>query len=398
MNVFRFKCLAAIVSSRRAPSAVSSVIAGWTPFLRLVRSTACALIVAAIPFEAPAAQLWNLGFTGGGSDMSQDGSVVVGALGQGGGGPFRWTAAGGVQVLGANGQAAAVSADGSVISGKVDNRPFRWTASGGMESIASVITYPWAGFGGGDMSFDGTTIVGSYNEGSGPRAYKWSTTAGFVTVNSGWSSLERISGDGRFGVGFIGDQPARWDLTTNTYQLLETRSGYYSVSGISADGATVVGAESVIIGTSWVGIPWYWTSSTGRVPMTPPRGGDFINAAVSPDGRYVSLSWTFASAWLFDRQTQIYRNMADIFRDEGLPALGEYNIFSVSAITGDAVRGYNVTGVINPGNSTPTAYAVTGIFAGTGTVPEIDPAGLGSVLALVTGSLGLLERRRRARR
>jgi len=27
-------------------------------------------------------------------------------------------------------------------------------------------------------------------------------------------------------------------------------------------------------------------------------------------------------------------------------------------------------------------------------VPEIDPAGIGSVLALVTGALGLLERRR----
>jgi hypothetical protein len=27
-------------------------------------------------------------------------------------------------------------------------------------------------------------------------------------------------------------------------------------------------------------------------------------------------------------------------------------------------------------------------------VPEIDPAGMGSVLALVTGALGLLERRR----
>lgn len=30
-------------------------------------------------------------------------------------------------------------------------------------------------------------------------------------------------------------------------------------------------------------------------------------------------------------------------------------------------------------------------------VPEIDPAGLGSVLALVTGALGLLERRRSKR-
>jgi hypothetical protein len=32
---------------------------------------------------------------------------------------------------------------------------------------------------------------------------------------------------------------------------------------------------------------------------------------------------------------------------------------------------------------------------GSAPVPEIDPAGLGSVLALVTGTLGLLERRRR---
>jgi len=31
---------------------------------------------------------------------------------------------------------------------------------------------------------------------------------------------------------------------------------------------------------------------------------------------------------------------------------------------------------------------------GSAAVPEIDPAGIGSVLALVTGALGLLERRR----
>ena len=36
---------------------------------------------------------------------------------------------------------------------------------------------------------------------------------------------------------------------------------------------------------------------------------------------------------------------------------------------------------------------VTGVDAST-PVPEIDPAGLGSVLALVTGALGPLERRR----
>ena len=35
-------------------------------------------------------------------------------------------------------------------------------------------------------------------------------------------------------------------------------------------------------------------------------------------------------------------------------------------------------------------------ITGSTPVPEIDPVGIGSVLALVTGALGLLERRRRA--
>jgi hypothetical protein len=39
-------------------------------------------------------------------------------------------------------------------------------------------------------------------------------------------------------------------------------------------------------------------------------------------------------------------------------------------------------------------YGVSPELVVPGAVPEIDPAGIGSVLALVTGALGLLERRR----
>lgn len=60
---------------------------------------------------------------------------------------------------------------------------------------------------------------------------------------------------------------------------------------------------------------------------------------------------------------------------------------------------------MGPGGDPPsTAYRLYGLSeeltvgAGPSGIPEIDPAGLGSVVALVTGSLGLLERRRRARR
>jgi len=47
-------------------------------------------------------------------------------------------------------------------------------------------------------------------------------------------------------------------------------------------------------------------------------------------------------------------------------------------------------------NNTDGDLQLTNMLVVTGSpVPEIDPAGLGSVLALVTGTLGLLERRRR---
>lgn len=35
------------------------------------------------------------------------------------------------------------------------------------------------------------------------------------------------------------------------------------------------------------------------------------------------------------------------------------------------------------------------VASGPAPVPEIDPAGMGSVLALVTGAIGLIEQRRR---
>lgn len=45
-------------------------------------------------------------------------------------------------------------------------------------------------------------------------------------------------------------------------------------------------------------------------------------------------------------------------------------------------------------STNPNGPVTFNAVIGSAGVPEIDPAGLGSVLALVTGALGLLERRR----
>lgn len=50
------------------------------------------------------------------------------------------------------------------------------------------------------------------------------------------------------------------------------------------------------------------------------------------------------------------------------------------------------------GNYTTSSYAMFGVseqLTATAAVPEIDPAGIGSMLALIGGGLGLLERRRK---
>jgi len=72
---------------------------------------------------------------------------------------------------------------------------------------------------------------------------------------------------------------------------------------------------------------------------------------------------------------------------------------SSSVTVGHTYYGGNWLYTDPPGSAVAsTAYRLFAVspelIAGVGPVPEIDPAGIGSVLALVTGALGLLERRR----
>ena len=67
---------------------------------------------------------------------------------------------------------------------------------------------------------------------------------------------------------------------------------------------------------------------------------------------------------------------------------GKWYSYDVHAIAGSPV----VISLKSTGDSNAVISAVT--FSSAASIPEVDPAGIGSVLALVTGALGLLERRR----
>ena len=363
------------------------------------------LLTVVLAGRSPAASLTYLGFAGVGYDMSSDGQVVVGRISSNGyGGAFRWTAATGMQVLSTDAEATGVSADGSTVCGTKGApggggwRAFRWTEGSGLVTLRNDISY------GNDISADGSTVIGSFNEGFGNRPFVWSATTGARTLpvpnesHNTFGDAVKITGDGTKAFGtstFPGafGQPARWTLNPDPYDRIDPTVNMNSpdVTGISADGSVVAGTTLSHDGRA----PWYWTALSGLVYMAPAGAASWV--AVSPDGRYVTYQIRGVTS-LFDRSTLSVQNLADVFANEGLPVLGQYNSFSVRAITGDAVSGYNFTGGIDEGWNIPGAYVVRGIFAGSAAVPEIDPAGLGSVAALVTGALGLAEKRLRARR
>jgi hypothetical protein len=72
---------------------------------------------------------------------------------------------------------------------------------------------------------------------------------------------------------------------------------------------------------------------------------------------------------------------------------------SVGATTGGTDAAWIRDGGSSPADFSRSLYGIseTLTVASPSSVPEIDPAGMGSVLALVTGALGLLEQRRRKR-
>jgi len=91
--------------------------------------------------------------------------------------------------------------------------------------------------------------------------------------------------------------------------------------------------------------------------------------------------------------------------------LNEWNDLNGTAGGSRGIRGgnwisYGASNLLSSFRTTDFTYGeehhggfrLAGSVSSPSGVPEIDPAGLGSVLALVTGSLGLLERRRRDRR
>ena len=151
---------------------------------------------------------------------------------------------------------------------------------------------------GGDISADGSTVVGEsrdFNTG-GSRAYRWTAATGMVdlgTLPGGTVSYaSAVSADGSVVVGrgntsgATGAHAYRWTAATGMVDLgtLPGASGYMGASGVSADGSVVVGGVNTSAGER----AFRWTQATGMVDLGTPFGtGDYDVAGISANGSVI---------------------------------------------------------------------------------------------------------------
>jgi probable HAF family extracellular repeat protein len=219
------------------------------------------------------------------TDVSADGSVVVGTNTKTPGfrhSPFRWTQETGMVDLGSYPDgwfgwydlANGVSADGSVIVGRVDgltNQAFRWTQSSGVVGLGDLAGGSFDSSA-TDVSADGSVIVGYGNSVNGREAFRWTQETGMVglgTVPSGGSigSFLGISADSSVIVGYDysanGTEAFRWTQETGMVGLGTLPDGDPNYGGqyisTSANGSIIVGAST--------NKAFHWTQKTGMVSL-----------------------------------------------------------------------------------------------------------------------------------
>jgi len=196
------------------------------------------------------------------SDVSYDGSVVVGQTKSFGGfRAFRWIPGVGVQILGDIGaRGFGVSPDGGTVVGQIDggNREaFRWTESGGIVGLGTLNgSIESAAYG---ITEDGLTIVGRCFSGR-DEAFLWNESVGMIGLGdlpggsfSSWA--KDVSADGSLIVGCsktdIGWEAFLWNESNGMRNLKEVLEDDFKLNltgwtltwanGVSADGTTIVG-------------------------------------------------------------------------------------------------------------------------------------------------------------
>ncbi len=278
--------------------------------------------------------------------VTADGSVVVGRSTAGfRDEAFRWDIGyGKIKLLKTDIEVAtypisanAISSDGSVIAGvgRIDDVlvSFRWTATDIVDGIPVGDMVSLGGLPGGrigmyanvgDMSADGSVIVGGAESSIGNEAYRWTVDTGMVG---------------------LGDLPGGNDSSYAT--------------GISSDGSVVIGASYSDLGRE----AFRWTEQEGMVSLGQfPGGSKYTEAyAVSADGSVIvgsgqGMGGTYDYHAFIWTEQQGLRLLEDVLIDDyGIDLTG----WSIQSATGISANGMTIVGSgINPNGDREAFIAI----------------------------------------
>ena len=246
-----------------------------------------------------------------GMGVSAEGGIIVGychinSPTPGNGRAFRWTAAGGTQDLGflpggSGSQALAISADGAVIAGAGKNllgtRAIQWTA-GGIEEIAT----PGGSAFAAAVSANGVVLGGRADTG-----FLWSVAGGYEPISG--ITFRALNADGTAGAGTAGAHALRWTRTSGVHGLGDLGGGAGSTANaISATGAAVAGSSPVtLVPGGFTPHAYLWSSASGMedlnvlLPALGASVGWLASAeGLSADGRTI-VGWSLGAtpqAWV----------------------------------------------------------------------------------------------------
>ena len=170
----------------------------------------------------------------------------------------------------------------------------------------------------------------------------------------------------------------------------DVSAGVAQISGTGTWGAGAPTTDFSAPDSTWsfwvdVNNPLDGISSTDRIDLVPILQGVFYLNGVAVGVTPTTMTFYDVSSnglfdMLFDGSSDFFSAYGPVLFDNTTDKNLIYGTVSSAPVDVNA-NGYN-SGGLGTGSFTTSA------------VPEIDPAGMGSVLALVTGALGLLERRR----
>ncbi|HMN42480.1 MAG TPA: GC-type dockerin domain-anchored protein [Phycisphaerales bacterium] len=297
---------------------------------------------------------------------------------------FRWTLAGGVETLPGGNAAFAVSANGSVATGRGGLAAIRWVGLTAQDlQVAPGGTVAAVGTG---ISGDGMAIVGSATTN---QAFRWTPSTGSQwlalptgATNSGASAISAVGLMVAGSVRTSGrDHAYRWSDGPSGLDLGTLSGGLSSVAtAISADGSALAGYGDT---ASAAAHAFRWTASSGIADLgTLPGTVDSFAFGIGADGSavvgYATLG-TSERAFLWTPALGMVE-LSQYLAGLGVDLTGwQLNRAQAISADGTAIVGYGVYGIHTHG------YVITGLNLGFCPSILIGP---GSATACSTGSAG----------